>query len=224
MYLLAKINLLIGIPSPRNIPEVTQYWLDIPHDKLVVKHHKEWDAYQEIRNYFLDHIEYTHLGLAPDDMVLTPIDVKILLDNLQEHDYQVFSGTAGVNEDRPDLITCFPLESCPTIENRSDVKWIERANVKGIIEVGHAGFPFQIIRRDIVERFDFDSQSKLQGGDPNHIGNIDMVFCTRMRENKIKIYANTDVFMHHMRTVKGIQIVGVKRPRIEFISKEESKR
>lgn len=223
MYCL-EINLLIGIPSPRNIPEVTCHWLDIPHDKLIVKYYKEWSAYQVIRNYFLDHEEYTHLGLAPDDMVLKPIDIKILLDNLQEHDYQVFSGTAGINEDRPDLITCTPYESAPTIENRTGIKWMERKDVRGIIEVGHSGFPFQIIRRDVVEMFDFDSQSKIEGRDPNDVGNLDMVFCTRMRENKIKIYANTNVFMYHMRTAKGIQIVGVKRPRVEFISKEESKR
>ena len=213
------MKLLLGIPSPRNIPPVTKHWPDLPCDRLIIKYHKEWDAYQALRNFFLEHIEYTHLGIASDDLVVKPDDVELLIGDIQRLDYPVMSGVCNVNEGNPDVLTIIAMENSPTIERRK-FYWLIRKYVDGIIRVGHAGFPLTIIRRDIVEKIDFESHSQLLGGDPNEWGNIDITFCTRCRENDIPMYADTDIYMSHLRSHPGIDVPGVKEPHLIFMKHE----
>ena len=199
------MKLLLGMPSPRNIKIVNDNWEKIYEDQIIVKHYKEWAAYQEIRNYFLSHKEYTHLAICPDDLIVTQKDIDILKRDIVMSDYPVISGICNVNNGEFDLIAVI-IDSIPTLEKStrsfnfnyySDLK-------KDITQVLHSGFPLQIIRRDIIELIDFDSDSKLNGGNPDDIGNLDLIFSHRCMELNIPIYCDRRANMIHLRGNNGI--------------------
>lgn len=198
------INILLGIPSPRDNDAVISQWTLLPCDKLIVKYYHEWTAYQHMRTEFLKRKEYTHLVIASDDLIVKPENVSKLLDELGKKDYPIFGGVCTINGSRLDILNIIGIENMPTLERRH-YDWFKKENVKGIMQVGFAGFPLMAIRRDIVERFDFDSQSRLSGCDPNDIGNIDLIFCLRCKENNIPIYVDTDNYMIHIRGLGEIK-------------------
>ena len=199
------MRLLLGMPSPRNIKIVNDNWEKIDEDQIIVKHYKEWSAYQQIRNYFLEHKEYTHLAICPDDLIITQKDIDVLKNDLIKYDYPVLSGVCNVNNGEFDLIAII-IDSIPTLEKETrSFNFDTFEDLKtDITKVLHAGFPLQIIRRDIVEMIDFDSDSKLNGGDPDTIGNLDLIFSHRCKELNIPIYCDRRAKMIHLRGNHGI--------------------
>jgi len=192
------INILLGIPSPRDNDAVISQWPLLPCDKLIIKYYHEWTAYQHMRTWFLSHKEYTHLVIASDDLIVKPENIEKLIEELKKKDYSVFCGVCSINGNDLNVINIIRTENMPTLNERH-YDFIKRKDVSGIIEVGFAGFPLMAIRRDMIERFDFDSQSKLEGGDPDYTGNLDLIFCIRCKENNIPIYVDTDNYMIHLR-------------------------
>lgn len=189
------MKLLLGMPSPRNIPEVIDEWDKLKEDYIVAKHYKEWSAYQIIRNFFLNHKEYTHLGLCPDDLIVTQGDI----DKLKRFDYPVICGVANVNLDEDNPVSVI-IDSIPDMnrEYRS-FNFSKYEDLDDITQVQHAGFPLQIIRRDVVEQIDFDSESKLDGNDPDKWGNIDLIFSHNCKKLGIPIHCYKGAKMIHLR-------------------------
>jgi hypothetical protein len=192
------INILLGIPSPRDIPQVLEQQDKLPIDKLIIKYYHEWTAYQHMRTQFLRLKEYTHLVIASDDLIVKPENVLKLINELEKKDYPVFGGVCSINGDDLNTINIIRVENMPTLNERH-YEFIKRKTMSGINQVGYAGFPLMAIRRDLIERFDFDSQSKLEGGDPDYTGNLDLIFCLRCKENNIPIFVDTDNYMVHLR-------------------------
>ena len=94
-----KLKTLLGRGSPRsNIPKVEYNNQFLPCDRLIARYIPEWHAYQIMRNYFLQHKEYTHLVLATDDIVVLKKDIEQLQKNLGD-DYPVIAGIMNVDQD-----------------------------------------------------------------------------------------------------------------------------
>ena len=199
------MKLLLGMPSPRNIQIVNDNWEKIDEDQIIVKHYKEWSAYQQIRNYFLEHKEYTHLAICPDDLIITQNDIDILKWDILYHDYPVICGISNVNMNEFDRVVVI-INSIPTLEKSTRTFNFDHYDdlKENITQVLHAGFPLQIIRRDIVRKIDFDSDSKLNGGDPDSIGNLDLIFSHKCKELSIPIYCDRRAKMIHLRGNEGI--------------------
>lgn len=195
------MKLLLAAPSPRNIKEVQDEWDKINEDMLIVKHYQEYDAYQIIRNFFLEHTEYTHLAICPDDLIVTQKDVNILKRDIKKHDYAVITGLCNV-EHGDDSCYNVIVSDLPNLIHRQR-SWRGFAKegelTETITKVLFAGFALEIIRRDVIEMIDFDSESKLQGGDPNHIGNLDLIFSYKCFEKCIPIYCDKRAKMVHLR-------------------------
>lgn len=202
------MRLLLAMPSPRDIDDVIRAWENLPDDQLHVKYFKEWSAYQQIRNFFLDHIEYTHLAICPDDLVITPKDLDYLKDDIEKFDFPVVSGMSNVNMDKPDLMNVM-IGSIPAkmAQNRTPFAWNKFRDFKqDLTKVLFSGFPLMIIRRDIVEKIDFDSESKLDGFDPDQVGNLDIHFCWRCYENNIPIWVDRRARMIHLRNLTDLKV------------------
>ncbi len=199
------MKLLLGMPSPRNIKIVNDNWEKINEDQIIVKHYREWSAYQEIRNYFLEHKEYTHLAICPDDLIITQKDIDILKNDLLEFDYPVLCGISNVNMNETEMIVVI-IDSIPTLEKSTrSFNFDHFEDLKeDITQVLHAGFPLQIIKRSIVNMIDFDSDSKLNGGDPDIIGNLDLIFSHRCKELNIPIHCDRRARMIHLRGNEGV--------------------
>lgn len=212
------------MPSPRDIPQVLDAWSKLDFDQLHVKYYREYDAYQQIRNFFLEHQEYTHLAICPDDLVITPKDLQILIKDLSEFNYPVLSGVCnvGLNPEAVDYLAIITVEHGLPSRHSSDrhFEWAQDKDLDTITRVAFSGFPLIIIRRDIVEKFDFDSQSKLEGNDPNMTGNLDIVFCWNCQDHKIPIFVDKRAKMLHLRGAMELRLGKTDfPPRVDFICK-----
>jgi len=117
------------MPSPRDVVEVKEAIDSINHDRLWVKYHPQLEAYHVGRMYFLEHMQYTHLMIIPDDLVVLPEHVETLLSNCEN--YKVLSGWSNntslktlqlggneleadlLPEDAPDVDTTTSMTSLP---------------------------------------------------------------------------------------------------------------
>ena len=172
---------LIFIPSPRNVPLFREATAHIEAEKLWVKYHAEEDAYKVARDYFLDNKRFTHLVILPDDLIITPIDFKLLKDD--SYDYDVISGYCRntirltpywkgeqETESMADSNISFSLPPDPPIKGQyEDYDFIHMATIDAIrkvyedmqsyqepiILVRYAGFPLTFINRKTVEEVPF---------------------------------------------------------------------
>lgn len=201
---MGELKPLIGIPSPRNVGivlEAHEKLKHIPH--LWVKYFPEEEAYQIIRNYFLEHKEYNYLIIAPDDLLIEQQHYDSLVSTLEKEDYPVFSGVCNhsmVSEMQDLLAICIDrLPNIVRIRKRHFVFPRYQDVPKGIIQVKFAGFPFMFIRRDIVKQINFDSDRKFN---PYRIGRntgFDLPFCHNCNDLGIPIHVDTNVLMLHLR-------------------------
>lgn len=215
------VNLLFACPSPRDIPQVLDEHPLLPCDVYVVKYEPEWQAYFQIREFFLGHKEYTHLAIACDDVVVKPNHIRRIIRDLELFDYEVMSGMMNVEQDDLETLNITPKENIVKPRHEERVyQWLKKKDVigKGIIEVGFSGFPLMVIRRNIVSEIPFDSDGAFNGGDVASAGSLDVVFCKACHDKGIPIMVDTDILLLHMRR-SGVSYVGVKHPDWYFRSK-----
>lgn len=208
------MNPLIFSPSPRDIPQ----WLEAMKkittvDKLFVKYFTpEKKAYDLARNYFLANFEYSHLVIIPDDLIVTPEQFKSLIDSVEEFDYPVFSGVANmdntVNKDvfslSYDLIHIERDKRRFSLITRQEIDY--EAKLGRHIKVMWSGFPCIFIRRDVVEKFEFNLDG-IANNDPDGFSGccIDTVFCFYCYMCDIPIYVDPSVQMLHLKINDSIK-------------------
>lgn len=210
------IKLLILNPSPRKI-KIFQVKLDKINKKYdVIRIKNDFDekhAYNSGRKFFLEHTEYTHLAILPDDLLCEPEDIDKLVQDLEEFDYPVLSGICNFAMSTPKFfnnmsaIEYTKYDAVDEISRTGRFNYFQqimsRARYKElkeqmkdkpnrIIRVALANFPFTIARRDVIEKFEFGS---------NLMG-VDTVFAQDCINNSIPMYVDLDVEMWH---VKGIE-------------------
>ncbi len=207
-----KINPLLCIPSPRDIPQVIQEHDKIPFHKIYSKNMPEVPAYAQFRNYFLEHQEFTHLVICPDDLVVTKKDIEELIKDLEENDYPVLSGICNVGGGN--LFEKVAITHNLPMIHQSNYEWWSKGELvstnKKILKVGFSGFPCMFIRRDIVEQITF------QGIDcgSRQFRALDLKFAHNCNDENIPIHVDTEVLMLHLKGVidsQTIQKLGVGR-------------
>jgi hypothetical protein len=222
-------NLLLTSPSPRKIKPFERKIeaLNEKYDIFLVKHDfDEINAYRTIRNFFLEHKEYTHMALIPDDLL---VDVKHV-DKLVEHitgqgfnDYPVISGVcnfACTNKkffNNMAMIEYGKIDAQAQLEKTGRYDYFkhimsrERYNhlkekmkdkPNRIIRVIFSAFPLTIIRRDVMEKIEFGM---------NLMG-VDTVFFQSCIKAGIPTFADLDV--------QTLHLMGIERNRdIDYLIK-----
>jgi len=196
------LKLLIGIPSPRDIPQFIEAIAKIPYDKVWIKNAgMELEPYKRMRDFFLSHKEYTHLAICSDDLIVHPEGVEQLIDRAEE--YPLIMGICNVDiNDHPDgLMAISRIEPAGKEEGRR-YHFYRRSELDGIIRVPWAGFAFAIFRRDIVEKIKFDDDGRWNYG--RHVGANDIAMCHDLNELDIPIMVDTSVYFYHHRIRKEL--------------------
>lgn len=193
---------LICIPSPRDIPIVKEALDEVPYDKLWFKYNfDELQVYQVFREYFLEHKEYTHFVILPDDLYVDPEAVELLITDLKKRDYPVLAGVCNFNCEAWET---YDIDLCIDYTNTAGRDYIlangipkfeyyaPQGKFKGIRKVAFQGFSLCFIRRDVIEKVPFGSTG--QG--------IDSYLAVQLLMNKIDQYVDFDARNIHL---KGIE-------------------
>lgn len=198
------MNPLLFCPSPRNIPEVIESWKNIPYDKFIVKNKLERRAYREGREYFLDHPEYTHIVICPDDMIVDYDSFVKMEKIIKQKNLDNLAGLSNIDETQVNLFSCKPLGTDPTQTGCGTYFSKDSLPKDEVFEVGFTGFACQWIERKLVERLSFD------GACNNNEGCMDLKFTYEMQTLKRKQYVCNGTFFYHMRMAQYHEVMAWK--------------
>lgn len=214
MFLLASIEPLLFVPSPRDLPEFYEEFNKIHnYDKYFVRYTKpEVLVYDIGRDVFLEHKEYTHFVICPDDLLIKQEHVDILyndlilLEVLGLVENTCIGGFCNINvTDKKDIsnicidrvnIDPYPNRkySFATLKELRDLRNIQRYK-----EVGFSGFPLLAIPRSILEKIEFRNDS--HDGWEDYGCCLDVMFCHDVYElgPEYKILCDLQLEMQHMK-------------------------
>lgn len=230
---MTKFNPCLCSPSPRDIPEVLEAHTKLKCDKLYAKYFIEREAYWHLRNFFLHaDQEYTHMILAPDDLVITPEDYNQLVEDIKKYNYPIISGICNVDQqdykDYWDITENLPhplrpLKDYDDYTGKERSRWwgyrwyswfddntikdeVNRQKGNPIIRVLHSGFALQALRRDVVERINFITDAEVNGIVNAECSSVDVMFSNTCAVDGIAIMADTRIKMRHLRNSGPVQI------------------
>jgi hypothetical protein len=196
-----QINPLLFCPSPRDIPHVKKLWSQLPYDKFIVKYTPQYEAYQQAKQFFTDHKEYTHLVVCPDDLEIPPKMIAILIEDIKEKGYDTISGYCNIDESQPDTYAVHPLGIDITAPNppvtygsyyMKDVKPVFPTD-NDILQVTCSGTACQFISRELFEKISWKGATN--GGK----GNFDWQLSKDCFKLGIPLYIDTRVLLYHRR-------------------------
>lgn len=165
---MVQTNPLIISGSPRDIPEVRDITLQIQYDKLLAKYYSEADAYRLLQNFFLEHKEYTHAVICPDDLVVDPTYFNVLKWDVEQLNPPYLAGICplqwGSHQYACGMTPAHEVGPYHYMEDR-DIEY-ERARQKSpILRVMWEGFACAWIRRDVLEKISLRAVSGSMGFD-----------------------------------------------------------
>jgi hypothetical protein len=212
-----QIKLLIFNPSPRQIPlfETKIKLLNKKYDIYRIKFN--WDeqgAYEEGRQFFLSHPEYTHFAILPDDLLMDVHHVDKLVSDLENNPgMEVLSGICNfslVNKKFYNTLAVIPHDR---IQAYSMFKQLAKyqydsllnrdtyhAGKKGVQRVLFAAFSFTIINRRVLELFGF-KPIKPSGQIIEGMG-LDTLFYNNCYRSNIQCWADFDVMLLHIKDIE----------------------
>jgi hypothetical protein len=198
-------NLLIGIPSPRDIPEFLEATAKLPYDRYWAKYYTEYPAFSKITDFFLEHKEYSHLAILCDDLIVKPIHAEQLFTLAVDYGYPAIGGVCNVGReaewDECYNISLSHLTNPQRVYRRYEFIKIAEAEEQikkcPIVQTRFQGFPFTIIRRDIVERFPFKTDG-FYNEKPGRGCCTDTVFCWETAHAGVPMWADLRVVMYHL--------------------------
>lgn len=217
-----SVNLLIMVLSPRKIKEFYQKldFINQKYDVLIIKNDfDELHAYNSGREWFLNHPEYTHLAILPDDLLVDVHHIDTLIEDIKQGDYRVISGVCNFEYstknffNRMAMIEYKKYEAIEMLKRkgkynydrdiirRDDYYALRDEQVKKnekVIRVTFSAFSFTIIRRDVVELIEFGH---------NTMG-VDVVFFQSCIKNSIPTYTDLTVEMLHMKGMEDNREMG----------------
>ncbi len=191
---------LLCIPSPRDLKAVKQHIDQLRIDKLWLKYYKELEAYQLMREYFLDN-NYTHLIICPDDLIVKRFDLARLLYAIETFDFAVVSGICNVDSgnSKAAFNITYPNNLPDANPAKRSYKWITNNALKRRasnepFRVGYAGFPLMAIEYDVTKKLPFRND----GGCC-----IDVMFCWDCHHLNIPIYVDPKINLVHLKRGDG---------------------
>lgn len=220
------MKLLLGVPAPRdNVDRVVDCHKRLTKcDIYKACFYTEVAAYREIRKFFLDHKEYTHLAILADDCTIEDDQVQRIIDDIKQYDYSVMSAICNVNKDDFMFYAITPLDNVPSPDwNRRVFNYYDKVELQheeNIFQVGFVGFSFTVIRRDIVEQYEFMGDHVSLKVPYEEGKSLDVMFCAWCHVTGIPIFVDKRAKLVHLRGYTGIR-VGIEKPRCEFIKKEQ---
>lgn len=205
-----KIRPLLCILNPREMEKPVEAFKQLRDiDKLYAKNMLQLEAYNRLRNYFLEHEEYTHLWLISDDAEVKQENIDKLRKAVESHsDMEVLCGVCNVDmEENKDKLAITRTEVHPVWARRGYdcVSVNEKKNE--IIQVEWQGFPLTSISRRVIKEVPFRNDSSVNR---NKFGqSYDVMFSWDCKQKGIKQYADLGNFFWHLKGQEGYKEFGV---------------
>lgn len=206
---MSKIKPLLCSPSPRDLKNVYAALKETGYPRLYAKYYSEKTAYNLMRDWFLDHEEYTHFVICPDDLIIEKEHIDVLVKTLEENDYHILSGVCNVdmgdNKDKLNITENLPH---PTrmVPERKQVGWRFYSWVpkntrfeNPIIRVPFSGFAAMFISRDVMKRYPFIDDAKHNGTPELLTGAIDVMYSNICAIENVPQMVDTRVRMKHLK-------------------------
>lgn len=210
-------NVLIAIPSPRDIDEIKESLEKITkYDKLWIKYSPEWVTYPLMRRHFLHHESnhYTHLIISPDDLIIDQKSVDTLLKDYelipeQDRDTTILSGFCNVDTSTHVKEANISDEDTSIEPNRHKRfyrfmklerlrKYARQNPDNPLIPVFFSGFALIVIPRKVVEQIEFRNDSFTGKFDEDGCC-VDVMFCHDVHKKGYKILVDSRVDLQHLK-------------------------
>jgi len=205
-------------------PEILKELKKIPCDKLILKYMPYPHPHNIARDFFIEHKEYTHLIIHPQDLIVTKQHYENLVADLKEFDFPVLGGVCNVDINRNrKFLWNFCMELPAWDIDKRYYNWCPMGEGLDILRVKFQGFAFCFIRRDVIERKTIEGDFIFRGA--NHLNGHpapDLTFCTMCNNLKIPVHVDTRVRMFHLARHMDL-LVNKRNVEIVYI-KENQKR
>lgn len=214
-----KYNILVASPNPRDIPDFYEAMSNLDFDRFYAKYYRCVDAYPRIRDFFLGH-DYDILCLFSDDLIVNPLGLRLLIDDIIRYPGDVISGYCNFDMNRYSDKYCFLKEGntyYPEI-NKLD-EYLKDARTKyqpHLYHVTFNGFACIVIHRNILEKIPFRFS--------DNGGGVDQNFCDDCRERGIDVLVDIREpcrFLHLADRLKNGMLencgIGIKQPFMSYI-------
>lgn len=219
------INPLLFYMQAADYPDILEELDKIPCDKLIIKYMPYPWPHNLARDFFIEHEEYTHLIVMPQDILVKKEHFEALKADIEKYHYPVLSGVCNVEREGHRNFNMWNIcKICPSkFRNERIYRWVPACAEKiGIMRVGFQGMAFTWIQRNILQRVNLDGEFIFKGcihrdGSPAP----DLNFSLNCLKLGIIQYANTDVRMFHYANHMP-SLVGKKPHEKIFIKNEES--
>lgn len=175
-------------------------WETLPYDHLIEKFRLPLTAYQNARKFFLEHDEYTHIAVLPDDLEVTKKDIDQLVEDIENYEYQVIGGLCNIDETQPYTYNIQPLGCDYSRDHPATQKgaWYEADQLEqmkdDIIPVGFNGFACVFIEREHFKKCSF------RGSSNNGGANMDWQLNRESVAMGVTVMCDLRVDMWHRRT------------------------
>jgi hypothetical protein len=155
------------------------------------------------------HTEYDWLIIYTNDTVAKPANVRQSLHDIETNEFRVISGVmnVGVTDNESTLLDITNV--LPSLEPKfRRYFFLDIGIARGIMEVKFVGKSLLAMHRSVFEGFNWFA-------DKPHYRSNDLYFAHYCSSHGIKIHANLDNFMEHLRGA-GEHLVGKKTPETIF--------
>ena len=217
---------LVAIPSPRNIKAFEDAVDDEleEYDVVWFKYFPQWaDPYAKIKSFFLSHKKYTHLIILPDDLIVTREGVGKIVDLILKNPdrYRVIMGNCRTEFNAPYMAM---TKNLPDLDRKTRVyewyTWQEVHKFNNMpVKVKHAGTPFAVLRRDVVEQVSLDNDYYWNQDTGSAGTSEDVVLSHDLHRLKIPIYVHTGVEFTHLRGTPEAFLTNTERMAAKMVRK-----
>lgn len=174
----------------------------------------EQDAYEEGRQFFLSHPEYTHFAILPDDLLIDLHQIDKLVSDLENNpNMEVLSALCNfslVNKKFYNTLAVIPYSRGYTFMMFKNLAKYEYESLlnrddynkgkKGLQRVLFAAFSFTIVNRRVMEMFGF-RPVKPSGQIVDGMG-LDTLFYNNCFRKSISCWADFDVMLLHIKDIE----------------------
>lgn len=234
------------IPSARNIPVFWDFVNRVDFvDKLIVQNY-QWDTAMNLVRHFFFRQDYDYYIICSDDVIGYPDHLNRLIQDAEEHSYQVVSGwcnhlgpwaSLSVDPINKEILNKSLEKPFPGLL-LEDYKFLYLSEVA----MGNHGYPFikawfnggplALLTRDALRKLPWRAWRYLKDPycitlDAKRRGRpvmADVTFAIDCVEKGIPFMTDVRVFLYHIFGTRNLIRVGVGRPTASFVEAKNTKR
>lgn len=190
-----KFRPLLAVMNPRNIPECMESLAALPIRRAWLQRYTEYELQSVIASLVADEfVEFTHLGLVADDVVVSPEALAAVLDVARTR--EVATGYCRLDETHPlvNVTKCPVTDPEPSREAYHFYTYDEARLQARAFRTGFVGFAVTFMPRELWRRFPFTVY-----GDESRSFGSDYSLSHRLGAAGVPMWCARDGFVRHVK-------------------------